>query len=158
MAKFLLGFMGAGKSTIAALLDPEFVDMDALLVERLGMPISSYFDRYGEESFRQAETELLKELLEKDGWISTGGGIVTRAENRALLKQAEKCVYLQADFDTLYERLVCDPDNIRPLFLQHSREALYDIFVEREPWYEEVASHIVSVVGKKPVEIAEELG
>ena len=56
MPKVLLGFMGAGKTTVGSLLDPDFADMDALLVQRLEMPISDYFARYGEESFRQQES------------------------------------------------------------------------------------------------------
>ena len=59
MPKVLLGFMGAGKTTIGSLLDPAFADMDALLVQRLEMPISNYFARYGEDSFRQQESLLL---------------------------------------------------------------------------------------------------
>ena len=65
MPKVLLGFMGAGKTTIGSLLDPAFADMDALLVQRLEMPISDYFARYGEDNFRQQESLLLQELLNK---------------------------------------------------------------------------------------------
>ncbi len=57
MAKVLLGFMGAGKSTIARGLDPDFVDMDALLEERLGMPIARFFAEKGEAAFRQIEED-----------------------------------------------------------------------------------------------------
>lgn len=74
MPKVLLGFMGAGKTTIGSLLDPAFADMDALLVRRLEMPISDYFARYGEDSFRQQESLLLHELLNQESSvISTGG-------------------------------------------------------------------------------------
>ena len=65
MPKVLLGFMGAGKTTIGSLLDPAFTDMDALLVQRLEMPISDYFARYGEDSFRQQESLLFEELVKK---------------------------------------------------------------------------------------------
>ena len=79
MPKVLLGFMGAGKTTIGSLLDPAFTDMDALLVQRLEMPISDYFARYGEDSFRQQESLLLQELLNQESSvISTGGGIVQK--------------------------------------------------------------------------------
>ena len=73
MAKVLLGFMGAGKSTIAIGLDPDFVDMDALLEDRLGMPIARFFEEKGEAAFRQIEEEVLADLLKTDQVVSTGG-------------------------------------------------------------------------------------
>ena len=66
MPKVLLGFMGAGKTTIGSLLDPAFADMDALLVQRLEMPISDYFACYGEDSFRQQESRFFEVLKKKE--------------------------------------------------------------------------------------------
>ena len=157
MAKVLLGFMGAGKSTIARKLDPDFVDMDALLEERLGMPIARFFEVEGEAAFRQLEEEVLAELLKTDKVISTGGGIVISPRNRALLKQNPDNIYLKADFETLYQRISADKDNQRPLFLKNSKEELLAIFNERQDWYEEVASQIVDVSSLNPEEIIEEL-
>ena len=157
MAKVLLGFMGAGKSTIARGLDPDFVDMDALLEDRLGMPIARFFEEKGEAAFRQLEEEVLAELLKTDKVISTGGGIVISPRNRALLKQNTDNIYLKADFETLYQRISADKDNQRPLFLNNSKEDLATIFDERQIWYEEVASQIVDVSRLSPEEIIEEL-
>ena len=157
MAKVLLGFMGAGKSTIARGLDPDFVDMDALLEDRLGMPIARFFEEKGEAAFRQLEEEVLADLLETDQVISTGGGIVISPRNRALLKQNPDNIYLKADFETLYQRISADEDNQRPLFLKNSKEDLAVIFNERQAWYEEVASQIVDVSSLNPDEIIEEL-
>ena len=157
MAKVLLGFMGAGKSTIARGLDPDFVDMDALLEDRLGMPIARFFEEKGEAAFRQIEEEVLADLLKTDQVISTGGGIVISPRNRALLKQNPDNIYLKADFETLYQRISADKDNQRPLFLNNSKEDLEAIFNERQIWYEEVASQIVDVSGLSPEEIIEEL-
>ena len=157
MAKVLLGFMGAGKSTIARGLDPDFVDMDAMLEERLGMPIARFFSEKGEAAFRQIEEEVLADLLKTDQVISTGGGIVISPRNRALLKQNPDNIYLKADFETLYQRISADKDNQRPLFLNNSKEDLAAIFDERQAWYEEVASQIVDVSGLSPEEIIEEL-
>ena len=157
MAKVLLGFMGAGKSTIARKLDPDFVDMDALLEDRLGMPIARFFEEKGEAAFRQLEEEVLADLLKTDKVISTGGGIVISSRNRALLKQNPDNIYLKADFDTLYQRISADKDNQRPLFLKNSKEGLAAIFNERQAWYEEVASQIVDVSNLNPDEIIEEL-
>ena len=157
MAKVLLGFMGAGKSTIARNLAPDFVDMDTLIEERLGMPIARFFSEKGEAAFRQIEEEVLADLLKTDQVISTGGGIVISPRNRALLKQNPDNIYLKADFETLYQRISDDKDNQRPLFLNNSKEDLAAIFDERQAWYEEVASQIVDVSGLSPEEIIEEL-
>ena len=157
MAKVLLGFMGAGKSTIARNLAPDFVDMDTLIEERLGMSIARFFEEKGEVAFRQVEEEVLADLLKTDKVISTGGGIVISPRNRALLKQNPENIYLKADFETLYQRISLDKDNQRPLFLNNSKEDLEAIFNERQIWYEEVASQIVDVSRLSPEEIIEEL-
>ena len=157
MAKVLLGFMGSGKTTIARKLDPDFVDMDALLEGRLGMSIARFFEEKGEAAFRQLEEEVLADLLKTDKVISTGGGIVISPRNRALLKQNPGDIYLKADFETLYQRISADKDNQRPLFLKNSKEGLAVIFNERQAWYEEVASRVVDVARLSPEEIIEEL-
>ena len=157
MAKVLLGFMGAGKSTIARGLDPDFVDMDALLEDRLGMPISRFFEEKGEAAFRQIEEEVLADLLKTDQVVSTGGGVVISQKNRDLLKENSDNIYLKADFETLYQRISADKDNQRPLFLNKSKEDLAAIFNERQAWYEEVASKVIDVSKLSPEEIIEEL-
>ena len=157
MAKILLGFMGAGKSTIARGLDPDFVDMDALLEDRLGMPIARFFEEKGEVAFRQIEEEVLADLLKTDQVVSTGGGVVVSQKNRALLKQNPDNIYLKADFETLYQRISADKDNKRPLFLKNSKEDLATIFNERQAWYEEVASKVIDVSKLSPEKIIEEL-
>ena len=157
MAKVLLGFMGAGKSTIARGLNPDFVDMDALLEDRLGMPIARFFEEKGEAAFRQLESEILADLLKTDQVVSTGGGVVISPRNRVLLKQNPDNIYLKADFETLYQRISSDEDNQRPLFLKNSKEDLAAIFKERQAWYEEVASKVIDVSKLSPEEIIEEL-
>ena len=157
MAKVLLGFMGSGKTTIARKLDSDFVDMDALLEDRLGMPIARFFEEKGEVAFRQLEEEVLADLLKTDKVISTGGGIVISPRNRALLKQNSDNIYLKASFEILYQRISADKDNQRPLFLKNSKEELLAIFNERQAWYQEVASKVIDVSKLSPEEIIEEL-
>ena len=157
MAKILLGFMGAGKSTIAKALDPDYLDMDALIEKRLGMSIAEFFAEKGEGAFRQIESEVLAELLKTEQVVSTGGGVVISQRNRDLLKTNSDNIYLKADFETLYQRISADKNNQRPLFLSKTKEELQKIFQERESWYEEVASKVVDVTRLSPEEIAEEL-
>ena len=157
MAKVLLGFMGAGKSTIARGLDPNYLDMDDLIEQRLDMSIVDFFAEKGEEAFRQIESEVLAELLQRDQVVSTGGGVVISQRNRDLLKTNPDNIYLKADFDTLYQRISIDKDNQRPLFLNNSKEKLAAIFQERQAWYEEVASQVLDVTKLSPEKIIEEL-
>ena len=157
MAKVLLGFMGAGKSTVARGLNPDFVDMDAVIEQGIGMPIADFFKVKGEAAFRKVESEILDDLLKTDLVISTGGGVVVSSRNRELLKKNTDNIYLKADFETLYQRIAADKENQRPLFLNNSKEALVAIFKERQAWYEEVATQVVDVATLSPEEIIEEL-
>ena len=162
MNLILCGMMGAGKTTIgikiAELTGRRWYDTDGLIVDKYGK-ISDIFEYYGEAHFRKLETEIVKDLAKKDDLIiSTGGGLVLKKENNALLQENGKIVFLRASLDTLAKRLKVDGN--RPL-LQTSTESIRDrlsrLMAERLPIYEHVSDYIVDVDGKTPEEIAKEI-
>ena len=162
MNLILCGMMGAGKTTIgikiAELTGRRWYDTDGLITDKHGK-ISDIFEYYGEAHFRKIETEIVKDLAQKDGLvISTGGGLVLKTENNALLQENGKIVFLRASVETLAKRLKVDGE--RPL-LQTSTENLRDrlerLLKERAPVYEHVADFAVDVDGKTPETIAEEI-
>ena len=158
----ICGMMGAGKTTIgikiAELTGRRWYDTDGVIVDRHGK-ISDIFEYYGEAHFRKLETEIVKELAQKDNLIiSTGGGLVLKTENNTLLQENGKIVFLRATLETLAKRLKVDGN--RPL-LQTSTESiryrLERLLKERTPVYEHVADYIVDVDGKTPEAIAKEI-
>ncbi len=162
MNLILCGMMGAGKTTIgvkiAELTGKRWYDTDGLIVDKHGK-ISDIFEYYGEAHFRKLETEIVKELAQKDDLvISTGGGLVLKKENNELLQKNGKIIFLRASLETLAKRLKVDGE--RPL-LQASTENIRDrlsrLLKERSPVYEHVADYIVDVDGKTPERIAEEV-
>lgn len=157
MAKILIGFMGAGKSTIAGLLDDRYIDLDAVITERIGMPIAHFFEKEGEAAFREIESQVLSDLVTSNHVVATGGGVVVAPLNRQLLSQNDQTIYLKADFETLYQRIANDKQNKRPLFMTNTKEAFKTIFDEREAWYRQAATHTIDVSNKLPEKIVEEI-
>ena len=105
----LIGFMGTGKSTIGRKLSQTFgyplIDTDQLIVEQQGRPIHVIFEENGEQSFRDMETKLLKSLIKHSGHIiATGGGIISRPENRQLLRELGYVVWLIAHPSEILKR------------------------------------------------------
>jgi shikimate dehydrogenase len=161
----LTGYMGSGKTTVGKALAKEygmtFIDTDQLIEEKAGKSVSKIFEEFGEETFRDMETALLKELRMKsisNSVISTGGGIVQRKENCELLKEIGEVIYLEADSLTLYERV--KNDDTRPL-LKDAGDELKDridtMLSKREGFYKLSADHIIDTKGKTLKEIAEEV-
>lgn len=156
----LIGFMGAGKTTIskklAARLDQPVIDMDDYLVQQLGCSIEQYFATFGEAAFRDHETTLLKTILQKKAVIATGGGVVLQKENQELLKQ-QQVIYLKGEADILIERIRQDQTNIRPLALKNSDTKLREIMWEREKIYKSLAKITIDTSKKSPDEIITEI-
>ena len=151
----LTGMPASGKTSVAFELEKlgkTVYDTDAEIVNRHGA-ISEIFKSYGEEYFRNLETEEVKRLSEKDGVvIATGGGCVLREENCRLLKANGKIVYLKTKLQTLYKR--AEGNTSRPLLSGDVRERLKKLYEQRSPIYERTADIIIDTDGLSPEEIA----
>jgi len=154
----LVGPMGAGKSTIGKLLASQlsmpFKDSDHVVEEKSGADIPWIFDVEGESGFRDRETAVLKDLLVEERLVlATGGGIVIREENRALLRSADAVIFLTADPEHLIRRTY--KDKRRPLLqVDNPRQKILALLSEREPFYREVATHIVMTDTRSPKTVA----
>ena len=157
----LIGFMGAGKTTISdylnLLFDMEVVEMDRLIAKREGMEISDIFEVYGEEYFRNLETNLLKEIQQKKNVvISCGGGTPLRECNVKEMKKQGKVVLLTANPQTIFER-VKDSHN-RPLIEQNKNvEFIKELMEKRREKYEAAADIVIDTNHKSELAICEEL-
>ena len=158
---FLIGFMGAGKSTIARSLVQKLnfplIEMDERTVKEQGMPISEIFDRYGEEHFRDIESELVKTIgTLEPSVVSCGGGTVLRPENVENMKKSGKIVFLTATPQTIYERVKNSSD--RPILNGHMNVPyIAELMEKRRPVYEGAAELTISTDGKSREEIADEI-
>ena len=157
----LIGFMGAGKTTISDYLSTMFamkvVEMDGLIAEREGMSIPDIFATYGEEYFRDLETNLLKELQEESNLvISCGGGAALRACNVAEMKKNGRVVLLTASPEVILDR-VKDSDDRPVLKGRKSIEGITELMEQRRERYEAAADIVIQTDHKSVQEICEEL-
>ncbi|MDE6957856.1 MAG: shikimate kinase [Lachnospiraceae bacterium] len=157
----LIGFMGTGKSAIAnclsKMLPMETVEMDEVIAERARMSISDIFAVYGEEYFRNLETDLLVELQEKSNVIiSCGGGTPLRDNNVAEMKKNGRVVLLTAKPETIYERIKNSHD--RPL-LENNKNISFisKLLEERKAKYEAAADVVIETDDKNKLQISEEI-
>jgi shikimate kinase len=141
---FLVGPMGAGKTTIGKLLASElcydFVDSDKEIEARTGANIAWIFDVEGEEGFRRREKNIIETLNQQNNQvIATGGGAVLNEDTRKLLKACPYTIYVHAPIKTLLERTA--QDKSRPLLQVKNPEQVFKkILNDREHLYKEVAS------------------
>lgn len=157
----LIGFMGAGKSTVAEYLSTMFamkiVDMDQEIAEREEMSIPDIFATYGEEHFREQETKLLIELQSrKNTIISCGGGAALRKENVNEMKKNGHVILLTANPETIYERVKDGED--RPVLNGNNNvEFITELMEKRREKYEAAADIVIKTDHKSVLQICEEL-
>lgn len=158
---FLIGFMGAGKSTIAktlqTMLGMELVEMDARIVEEQGMSINDIFAQYGEDHFRDIESQLILDIgTEGNTIVSCGGGVVVRPQNTEYMKKSGKIVFLSATPETIYERVKNSTD--RPILNGHMNVAyIAELMEKRRELYENAADICIETDGKSKEEICRKI-
>ena len=154
----LIGMRGSGKTVVGRLLaqrlGKRFIEMDELIVQKMGMSIPEIVSKYGWNKFRDVEEDICREVAQLDNVvIATGGGAVTRPGNIRELKKKGRLVWLDVSLDTLLERIGDDPN--RPSLTGKSqREDMEAVLAERRPIYEQSADYIIDTEGRTPEEIA----
>jgi shikimate kinase len=153
----LIGFMGTGKSTVgqivASMLNFEFVDTDVMIEGMAGKRISDIFSSDGEERFREYERQVVEELKDLNASvIATGGGLVTRPENLAGLKEHALVVCLWCSAETIFRRV--GHQSHRPLLkVEKPLERIRQLLNERSPAYRQ-ADVLLNSEFRKPREVA----
>ena len=155
----LIGFMGAGKSSVGRLLAKRlgrsFVETDEMIVAKEGKPIAAIFAEHGEAYFRALEAEVLAPLkLRRDGVITTGGGLPCGDGAMEALKSMGTVVWLRGDFGLIYER--ARRSGKRPMLAERSRGEVEALYHEREPHYRE-AHLTIDVDGLSPDQVVERI-
>ena len=146
---YLIGLMGAGKTTIgrklAAILKLDFVDTDQMLEHRTGVSVSHIFEVEGEQGFRERESRLFEEITSATGQVvSTGGGLVLDRENRARMIASGQVVYLKASIEVLWHRL--EGCKKRPLLQTgNPKQKIVELIQSRDPVYSGIADHVFHV-------------
>lgn len=159
---FLVGPMGAGKSTIgkqlAKELNLDFYDSDQYIEQKTGADIAWIFDVEGEDGFRDREISAIDELTQKSGIVlATGGGAIVAPENRNRLAARGKVVYLQASVTQQMHRIA--RDKRRPLVKEmgDNEEDWVTLMADRVPMYEEIADVVVSTDDRTVRAVSQEI-
>ncbi|MEH6472836.1 MAG: shikimate kinase AroK [Halopseudomonas sp.] len=161
MNLFLIGPMGAGKSTIGRLLAQElqltFVDSDKEIEERAGADIPWIFDVEGESGFRKREVNIIDELtLDSDIVLATGGGAILDSDNRRRLQSRGTVVYLHASLQQQVERTAKDRN--RPLLqTENPSTVLSELMQIRDPLYRDCCDLLIHTDGRRPKSVARDI-
>jgi len=157
----LIGFMGAGKSAVgrdlAARVKRQRYDTDEMIRKRFDSSIPEIFERYGEEAFRDAETEALRSLRNAAAdVIVTGGGIVLRDENVQLLRALGMTIWLDAEEEILWQR--ASRRSNRPLLQTADPRQKFSVLLrERLPLYQATADHRIDTSNASIADVVDEI-
>jgi shikimate kinase len=158
---FLIGPMGAGKTTVgrqlAEMFHKEFIDSDLEIQCRTGVDIPTIFEFEGEHGFRQREQEVIDELtLRDDVVLATGGGAVINENNRKALTKRGLVIYLHCTVEQQYERTYRDKN--RPLLqTDDPMSKLKALMAERDPLYRQIADLMVSTEGRSTQAVVQDI-
>jgi len=158
---FLVGPMGAGKSTIgrqlARALNLEFIDSDRDIETRTGVDIPLIFELEGEEGFRKREQEMIDNLTRRSGIVlATGGGAVLSSINRQHLASRGKVIYLRTSVEQQLRRTARDRN--RPLLqTENPEETLQELMKIRDPLYREVADWTIETDGCRVHDVVQKI-
>jgi len=155
----LIGFMGAGKTTVGSLLAQRlccnFIDLDEEIVKFECCSINDIFQRKGESAFRICESDALKRVSTDSCFVlSTGGGIIGSSHNWTLMREKGTIIYLHCDWDVLQLRL--KSSTARPLVNQGDADRLHQLYLSRLPLYQQ-ADFIVDANGLSPDQIVTQI-
>jgi len=163
MRIILIGFMGVGKTTIGKIIAKKlklnFVDMDNYIEKTEGKSISKIFEEYGEQRFRELESESLKDLIKSDNIvISTGGGIVTTKENSDILKKEKIVIFLDANTQTILNNLSKEIDK-RPLLSNSNNveNTISNLLNERYEKYNSICDIKIDINEKNIEEVVSQI-
>ena len=156
---FFIGFLGAGKTTVARnlgnMFHRRFVDVDRMVERELHASVSRIFATVGESEFRRAETEALGSLRRRRSLlVSCGGGIIERPENIKLMREMGKVVYLDGTLEDSLKQ-IRRPEKRPDLGDRAHAQLLYD---HRRPLYEQACDYRVCITGKSFEDVAFEVG
>lgn len=156
----LVGFMGAGKTTVGREIARQhqslFIDVDSEIERLANQSIAEIFIARGEAGFRELETQVLSEVQTFNGIVATGGGVVEKSENLAILEQSPATViYLHGNLESTISRLLLEGQ--RPLLQEKSAVDFFNLWQQRDPKYQRIANFTVETVGKTPERIAAEI-
>ena len=161
MNLFLVGPMGAGKSTIGRLLSQElqleFIDSDKEIETRAGADIPWIFDVEGEAGFRKRETNIIDELSQRQQIVlATGGGAILSPDNRRFLQSRGTVIYLHTSLQQQIERTAKDRN--RPLLqTEDPAKVLADLMQLRDPLYRDCCDLLIHTDGRRPKSVARDI-
>lgn len=158
----LIGYRGTGKSDVGCILarklEMDYVGMDADIVAAAGMSIPSIVEENGWEAFRDLETAQVEKVLKKNNAvIDTGGGVIEREENRKILKQAGRVIWLTASADVIVDRI--QDDTQRPALVEGKTftEEVVEMLEKRDAKYREASEVTINTDDINPEQVAQKV-